>query len=49
MVENVNMEDPTMESITFLYTLAEGMCDKSYGFYTAKTAGLDVEVGQRKN
>jgi DNA mismatch repair ATPase MutS len=46
MVENADFEeDPTMKSITFLYTLADGMCDKSYGFYTAKMAGLNVEVG----
>jgi DNA mismatch repair ATPase MutS len=38
------MEDPTMESVTFLYTLTEGICDKSYGFYTAKMAGLDDKV-----
>nr|CAD2125517.1 unnamed protein product [Meloidogyne enterolobii] len=44
MVENANLEDPTMEAITFLYTLAEGASDKSYGFYTAKMAGIDVEI-----
>jgi DNA mismatch repair ATPase MutS len=44
MVENPNTEDPTMETITFLYTLTDGVCDKSYGFYTAKMAGIDVEV-----
>uniref|UniRef100_A0A915N5Q8 DNA mismatch repair protein n=1 Tax=Meloidogyne javanica TaxID=6303 RepID=A0A915N5Q8_MELJA len=44
MVENANLEDPTMEAITFLYTLAEGASDKSYGFYTAKIAGIDVEI-----
>ncbi|KAL3093387.1 hypothetical protein niasHS_005901 [Heterodera schachtii] len=44
MVENADLADPTMESITFLYTLAEGMCDKSYGFYTAKMAGLNTEL-----
>ena len=44
MVENANLEDPTMEAITFFYPLAEGASDKSYGFYTAKMAGIDVEV-----
>uniref|UniRef100_A0A914HV56 DNA mismatch repair proteins mutS family domain-containing protein n=1 Tax=Globodera rostochiensis TaxID=31243 RepID=A0A914HV56_GLORO len=47
MVENADLDDPTMEAITFLYTLADGMCDKSYGFYTAKMAGLNAEVIRR--
>lgn len=49
MVENANLDDPTMEAITFLYTLANGMCDKSYGFYTAKMAGLNTEVNRIEN
>lgn len=44
MVENENTEDPTEENITFLYTLSEGPVSKSYGFYTAKVAGINVEV-----
>lgn len=44
MVENENTEDPTEENITFLYTLSEGPVSKSYGFYTAKVAGVNVEV-----
>ena len=43
------MEDPTMESVTFLYNLTEGICDKSYGFYTAKMAGLDDKVSQNNS
>lgn len=44
MVENENAEDPTEENITFLYTLAPGAALKSYGFYTAKVAGIGVDV-----
>uniref|UniRef100_A0A0K0EKX1 DNA mismatch repair protein n=2 Tax=Strongyloides stercoralis TaxID=6248 RepID=A0A0K0EKX1_STRER len=32
--------DPTDANITFLYTLTEGSCTQSYGFYVAKLAGL---------
>ena len=38
------MEDPTMEAITFLYSLVEGMSNKSYGFFTAKMAGIKNDV-----
>lgn len=44
MVENENIDDPTEENITFLYTLNDGPVLKSYGFYTAKVAGINVEV-----
>ncbi|MCP9260407.1 DNA mismatch repair protein Msh6 [Dirofilaria immitis] len=44
IVENENSEDPTMENVTFLYTLADGMCPKSYGFFAAKISGLRNEV-----
>ena len=44
MVENENVEDPTEESVTFLYKLTEGACPKSYGFYAAKLAGIRDEV-----
>uniref|UniRef100_A0A8R1XT22 DNA mismatch repair protein n=1 Tax=Onchocerca volvulus TaxID=6282 RepID=A0A8R1XT22_ONCVO len=44
IVENENAEDPTMENVTFLYTLADGMCPKSYGFFAAKISGLRKEV-----
>ncbi|KAJ8984483.1 hypothetical protein NQ317_006143 [Molorchus minor] len=42
MVEND--EDPTQESVTFLYKLAEGRCPKSYGFNVARLAGLDRQI-----
>lgn len=44
IVENESAEDPTMENVTFLYTLADGMCPKSYGFFAAKISGLKAEV-----
>uniref|UniRef100_A0A915Q466 DNA mismatch repair proteins mutS family domain-containing protein n=1 Tax=Setaria digitata TaxID=48799 RepID=A0A915Q466_9BILA len=44
IVENENAEDPTMENVTFLYTLADGICPKSYGFFAAKISGLRKEV-----
>ncbi|CAD6196340.1 unnamed protein product [Caenorhabditis auriculariae] len=43
-VENENDEDPTDESVTFLYRLAEGICPKSYGFFAAKLAGINEKV-----
>ncbi|VDK34362.1 unnamed protein product [Gongylonema pulchrum] len=44
MVENENAEDPTVENVTFLYTLMDGVCPKSYGFFAAKISGLRKEV-----
>ncbi|VDM98795.1 unnamed protein product [Thelazia callipaeda] len=44
IVENENAEDPTIEDVTFLYTLADGTCPKSYGFFVAKLSGLKKEV-----
>ncbi|KAF0310403.1 DNA mismatch repair protein Msh6 [Amphibalanus amphitrite] len=44
MVENENEEDPTEETITFLYKLSDGACPKSYGFNAARLAGIPVEV-----
>jgi DNA mismatch repair ATPase MutS len=44
MVENENEEDPTQETITFLYKLAPSSCPKSYGFNAARLAGLPDEV-----
>jgi DNA mismatch repair protein MSH6 len=38
MVEND--EDPTEESVTFLYKMARGRCPKSFGFNVARLAGL---------
>ncbi|CAL4157530.1 unnamed protein product, partial [Meganyctiphanes norvegica] len=40
MVENENEEDPTQETITFLYKFAGGSCPKSYGFNAARLAEL---------
>ncbi|KAG5872856.1 hypothetical protein JTB14_002909 [Gonioctena quinquepunctata] len=42
MVEND--DDPTQESVTFLYKMAEGTCPKSYGFNVAKLAGLNKSI-----
>uniref|UniRef100_A0A915EKT9 DNA mismatch repair protein n=1 Tax=Ditylenchus dipsaci TaxID=166011 RepID=A0A915EKT9_9BILA len=47
VAEKENTEDPTEENITFLYTLTPGPCLKSYGFYTAKIAGISTEVVRR--
>lgn len=33
-----------MENVTFLYTLADGVCSKSHGFYAAKVSGIKQEV-----
>jgi DNA mismatch repair protein MSH6 len=44
MVENENEEDPTKETITFLYKLITGPCPKSYGFNAARLAGLPDQV-----
>ncbi|XP_971522.4 probable DNA mismatch repair protein Msh6 [Tribolium castaneum] len=38
MVEND--DDPTEESVTFLYKMARGRCPKSYGFNVARLSGL---------
>ncbi|XP_055614390.1 probable DNA mismatch repair protein Msh6 [Uranotaenia lowii] len=40
MVENEADEDPTQETVTFLYKYADGACPKSYGFNAAKLAGM---------
>ncbi|CAJ0567662.1 unnamed protein product, partial [Mesorhabditis spiculigera] len=44
MVEGENEQDPTLETVTFLYRLVSGICPKSYGFYAAKLAGINDEV-----
>ncbi|NXM56475.1 MSH6 protein, partial [Illadopsis cleaveri] len=46
MVENEN-EDPSQETITFLYKFIEGACPKSYGFNAAKLADIPDEVIQK--
>ena len=47
MVENENEDDPTEETITFLYKLSDGACPKSYGFNAARLAGIPAEVVRR--
>ena len=48
MVENEDEEDPTQETITFLYKFTKGACPKSYGFNAARLANLPEEVTARK-
>ena len=43
-MENQNESDPTAESITFLYKFIAGNCPRSYGFNTAKLAGVPDDV-----
>ncbi|XP_030628388.1 DNA mismatch repair protein Msh6 [Chanos chanos] len=45
MVEN-ECEDPSQETITFLYKFIGGACPKSYGFNAARLASLPEEVIQ---
>lgn len=45
MVEN--NEDPTQESVVFLYKMVEGRCPKSYGFNAARLAGLKHSIVAR--
>jgi len=45
MVENENEEDPTQETITFLYKFVKGACPKSYGFNAARLANIPDDVG----
>ena len=47
MVENENEEDPSQETITFLYKFVDGACPKSYGFNAARLADLPEEVCRR--
>ncbi|XP_074846119.1 DNA mismatch repair protein Msh6 [Carettochelys insculpta] len=46
MVENEN-EDPSQETITFLYKFIRGACPKSYGFNAARLANIPEEVIQK--
>ena len=43
MVENED-EDPSQETITFLYKFTKGACPKSYGFNAAKLANIPDDV-----
>nr|XP_045608905.1 DNA mismatch repair protein Msh6-like [Procambarus clarkii] len=47
MVEGENEDDPSQETITFLYKFAKGACPKSYGFNAARLADLPEEVIRR--
>ncbi|XP_051937293.1 DNA mismatch repair protein Msh6 isoform X1 [Hippocampus zosterae] len=50
MVEN-ECEDPSQETITFLYKFISGACPKSYGFNAARLASLPemvIQSGHRK-
>lgn len=47
MVEGENEEDPSEETITFLYKFTGGACPKSYGFNAARLADLPQEVIRR--
>jgi DNA mismatch repair protein MSH6 len=44
MVENENEEDPSEETVTFLYKFASGACPKSYGFNAARLAGVPSNI-----
>ncbi|OXB82828.1 UNVERIFIED_CONTAM: hypothetical protein H355_010398 [Colinus virginianus] len=46
IVENES-EDPSQETITFLYKFIEGACPKSYGFNAARLADIPEEVIQK--
>ncbi|MCI4376690.1 hypothetical protein PGIGA_G00191290 [Pangasianodon gigas] len=46
MVENECDEDPSQETITFLYKFISGACPKSYGFNAARLADIPEDVLQ---
>lgn len=48
MVENEgDTDDPTEETVTFLYKYSAGSCPKSYGFNAAKLAGMPKSIIKR--
>ncbi|XP_058130451.1 probable DNA mismatch repair protein Msh6 [Anopheles ziemanni] len=47
MVENEESDDPTQETVTFLYRYTDGACPKSYGFNAAKLAGMPSAIIKR--
>lgn len=47
MVENEDDDDPTQETVTFLYKYSDGPCPKSYGFNAAKLAGMPNSIIRR--
>ncbi|KAK2165845.1 hypothetical protein NP493_1348g00035 [Ridgeia piscesae] len=44
MVENENSDDPSQETITFLYKFVSGACPKSYGFNAARLANIPDDI-----
>ena len=44
MVEGEDDDDPSQQTITFLYKFTDGSCPKSYGFNVARLAGLPDAV-----
>ncbi|XP_041361068.1 DNA mismatch repair protein Msh6-like [Gigantopelta aegis] len=44
MVENENTDDPSQETIIFLYKFVKGACPKSYGFNAARLASIPEEI-----
>ncbi|XP_055495576.1 DNA mismatch repair protein Msh6 [Leucoraja erinacea] len=46
MVEN-ECDDPSQETITFLYKFIDGACPKSYGFNAARLANIPEEIIQK--
>lgn len=47
MVENDDTDDPTQETVVFLYSYLDGPCPKSYGFNAAKLAGMPRMIIKR--
>ncbi|XP_037939091.1 probable DNA mismatch repair protein Msh6, partial [Teleopsis dalmanni] len=47
MVENEDDDDPTQETVTFLYKYSPGACPTSYGFNAAKLAGMPTPIIKR--
>jgi len=45
--DDENLDDPTDETITFLYKFACGACPKSYGFNAAALAGIPKSIIKR--
>ena len=44
MVEGEELDDPSKETITFLYMFVPDPCPKSYGFNAARLAGIPDDV-----
>ena len=47
MLENEDSDDPSQETITFLYKFTGGACPKSYGFNAARLANIPEEVSSQ--